>query len=54
MTDQPHEHDWIQLKYHTITNATKVLGGVGEIGNLFFNFQKHLYLLPKGLKVVNG
>lgn len=43
MTDQPHEHDWIQLKYHTISDATDVLGGVDEIRNLFIGFQKHLY-----------
>ena len=41
--DQAKLPDLIQLKYHTMTDATEVLGGVDEIRNLFFGFQKHLY-----------
>lgn len=33
----------IELKYHTITDATEALGGVEAIRQLFFGFQKHLY-----------
>jgi len=33
----------IELKYHSMTDAAEALGGVDEIRNLFFNFQKHLY-----------
>jgi len=33
----------IELKYHTITDATNELGGVDEIRSLFLGFQKHLY-----------
>ena len=33
----------IELKYHTIADATEVLGGVNQIRNLFVNFQKYLY-----------
>ena len=33
----------IELKYHTVADATVALGGVDEITNLFFGFQKHLY-----------
>ena len=41
--DQAKLPDLIQLKYHTISDATDVLGGVDEIRSLFFGFQKHLY-----------
>jgi type I restriction enzyme R subunit len=41
--DQSKLPSLIELKYHTITDATEVLGGVEEIRNLFFSFQKHLY-----------
>lgn len=41
--DQAKLPDLIELKYHSITDATEVLGGVDEIRNLFFDFQKHLY-----------
>ena len=41
--DQSKLPDLIQLKYHTISDATEVLGGVDEIRNLFFGFQRHLY-----------
>ena len=41
--DQAQLPKLIELKYHTITDATDVLGGVDEIRKLFFGFQKHLY-----------
>lgn len=41
--DQAKLPNLIELKYHTITDATHELGGVEEIRRLFFNFQKHLY-----------
>ncbi len=41
--DQSRLPNLIELKYHSISDATEVLGGVDEIRNLFFNFQKHLY-----------
>jgi len=31
------------ISFHSITDATEVLGGVNEIRNLFIGFQKHLY-----------
>lgn len=33
----------IELKYHSITDGMEKLGGVNEVRNLFFGFQKHLY-----------
>ncbi|MGB4813234.1 MAG: type I restriction-modification enzyme R subunit C-terminal domain-containing protein [Methylophilaceae bacterium] len=33
----------IELKYSSITDGMEVLGGVNEVRNLFFGFQKHLY-----------
>ena len=33
----------IELKYHSITDGMEKLGGVSEVRNLFFGFQKHLY-----------
>ena len=44
--DQSKLPDLIQLKYHTISDATEVLGGVDEIRKLFFSFQKYLYQPP--------
>ncbi|MGV8992166.1 MAG: type I restriction-modification enzyme R subunit C-terminal domain-containing protein [Thiobacillus sp.] len=41
--DQSKLPNLIELKYHSITDATDVLGGVDEIRNLFFSFQRHLY-----------
>ena len=41
--DQAKLPDLIQLKYQTISDATEILGGVDEIRNLFFGFQKKLY-----------
>ncbi len=41
--DQSKLPSLIELKYHTITDATDVLGGVEEIRSLFIGFQKHLY-----------
>jgi type I restriction enzyme R subunit len=41
--DQAKLPDLLQLKYHSITDATDILGGVGEIRELFIGFQKHLY-----------
>lgn len=41
--DQAKLPNLIELKYHSIADATDVLGGVPEIRNLFINFQKHLY-----------
>ena len=44
--DQSKLPDLIRLKYHTLSDATEVLGGVDEIRNLFIGFQKHLYQQP--------
>jgi len=41
--DQSRLPSLIQLKYHSIADASDVLGGVPEIRNLFLGFQKHLY-----------
>nr|SPS05721.1 Type I restriction system, subunit R [Candidatus Nitrotoga fabula] len=41
--DQAQLPKLIELKYHTITDATDVLGGVDQIRRLFFGFQKYLY-----------
>lgn len=41
--DQAKLPELIELKYHTIADATETLGGVDEIRNLFIGFQKHLY-----------
>jgi type I restriction enzyme R subunit len=41
--DQSRLPNLIELKYHSMTDAVDVLGGVDEIGHLFFNFQKQLY-----------
>jgi len=41
--DQAKLPELIELKYHSISDATDVLGGVNEIRNLFIGFQKHLY-----------
>lgn len=41
--DQARLPNLIELKYHSMADATDVLGGVNEIKNLFINFQKHLY-----------
>jgi type I restriction enzyme, R subunit len=41
--DQARLPNLIDLKYNSITDASEALGGVDEIRNLFFNFQKHLY-----------
>lgn len=51
--DQAQLPKLIELKYHTITDATDVLGGVDEIRRLFFGFQKHLYEeTPGGMGMV--
>lgn len=34
----------LQLKYHTVSDATERLGQVGDIRNAFFELQKELYL----------
>ena len=41
--DQTRLPNLIELKYQSMTDAADALGGVDEIRNLFFNFQKHLY-----------
>ncbi|MDO9014395.1 MAG: type I restriction-modification enzyme R subunit C-terminal domain-containing protein, partial [Polynucleobacter sp.] len=41
--DQSRLPNLIELKYHSIADATDVLGGVDEIRKLFFSFQRHLY-----------
>ena len=41
--DQSRLPNLIDLKYHSMTDAAETLGGVDEIINLFFGFQKHLY-----------
>ncbi|MFA5170580.1 MAG: type I restriction-modification enzyme R subunit C-terminal domain-containing protein [Sulfuriferula sp.] len=41
--DQSRLPNLIELKYHSMTDAAEALGGVDEIRNLFFNFQKQLY-----------
>jgi type I restriction enzyme R subunit len=41
--DQSRLPNLIELKYHSMTDAAEALGGVDEIRNLFFNFQRHLY-----------
>lgn len=33
----------LELKYHTISDATKVLGGIAKTRELFVGFQEHLY-----------
>jgi type I restriction enzyme R subunit len=33
----------LNLKYHAIADAEKVLGGVDDIRSIFFNFQNKLY-----------
>ncbi len=38
----------ITLKYQSNTDAERVLGDLGEIRNVFINFQKHLYLESVG------
>jgi len=44
--DQARLPNLIELKYHSMTDGAKALGGVDEIRSLFFNFQKHLYERP--------
>lgn len=34
----------LELKYHAISDATEILGGVEKIRNIFINFQKFLYM----------
>ena len=41
--DQAKLPNLIHLKYHSMTDATEELGGVNEIRELFFGFQKRLY-----------
>jgi len=41
--DQSRLPNLIELKYQSMTDAAEALGGVDEIRNLFFGFQKHLY-----------
>jgi type I restriction enzyme R subunit len=41
--DQVRLPNLIELKYHTLTDAAEVLGGVEEIRNLFIGFQRYLY-----------
>ena len=33
----------LELKYHSIADATEELGGVDKNKNTFFDFQKYLY-----------
>jgi type I restriction enzyme R subunit len=33
----------LELKYHTINDATEMLGGIEKIRGTFINFQRHLY-----------
>lgn len=41
--DQAKLPSLIELKYSSITDGMEVLGGVNDVRNLFFGFQKHLY-----------
>ena len=41
--DQAKLPSLIELKYSSITDGMAVLGGVNDVRNLFFGFQKHLY-----------
>ncbi len=41
--DQSRLPNLIELKYHSLTDAADVLGGVNKIRGLFLGFQKHLY-----------
>jgi type I restriction enzyme R subunit len=39
--------DLLRLKYNEVADATKVLGGAGEIRKTFVGFQKQLYAIAK-------
>lgn len=41
--DQDKLADLLELKYHSIADATEVLGGIALISQTFIEFQKHLY-----------
>lgn len=41
--DQAKLPELLNLKYHSIHDATETLGGVDAIRSLFFDFQRHLY-----------
>jgi type I restriction enzyme, R subunit len=41
--DQEKLGSLLELKYHTIDDATSALGGVGIIRDGFLGFQQHLY-----------
>ncbi|MBC8458018.1 MAG: DEAD/DEAH box helicase family protein, partial [Deltaproteobacteria bacterium] len=43
--DQDKLPSLLELKYHSITDAAKALGGVELIKNTFIEFQKYLYLM---------
>ncbi len=34
----------LKIKYHELTDAAALLGGVESIVKIFINFQKHLYM----------
>ena len=41
--DQANLPSLIELKYHSFDDGMSQLGGVKEVRDLFFGFQKHLY-----------
>jgi type I restriction enzyme R subunit len=41
--DQEKLPSLLELKYHSITDAVEMLGGVSKIQSTFIAFQKHLY-----------
>lgn len=41
--DQSKLKNLLELKYHSITDATEILGGVDKIKDTFISFQKYLY-----------
>lgn len=47
--DQARLPNLIELKYQSMTDAAEALGGVSQIRDLFFNFQKQLYENQKSL-----
>jgi len=43
----------LNLKYHAIADAEKILGGVEKIRSTFFDFQKNLYAKLNSDPVLN-
>ena len=41
--DQEKLPSLLELKYHAVSDAAEMLGGIPKIRDLFIEFQKHLY-----------